>query len=72
MSGVLTDPDDIKLFRMCSLRAALKLETLGMRRGGASVYSIVKKEFGYKGSKQKVLDQLHAKIEQLKEERNNG
>jgi hypothetical protein len=72
MSGVLTDPDDIKLFRLCSLRAALFLEVKGMRRGGTSVYSIVKQEFKFKGSKQKVLDQLHAKIEQLKEERNNG
>ena len=49
-------------FRMRSLRGALKLEILGMRRNGRSVYSIVKEEFGFKGNKQKVLEQLENKL----------
>jgi len=49
-------------FRMRSLRGALKLEILGMKRRGRSVYSIVKEEFGFKGNKQKVLQQLEDKI----------
>tara|TARA_Y100000768_G_scaffold330226_1_gene268812 strand:- start:1733 stop:1927 length:195 start_codon:yes stop_codon:yes gene_type:complete len=55
-------PEQIDAFRLRALRGALKLEILGMRRGGRSVYSIVKEEFGFKGNKQKVLEQLEAKI----------
>ena len=55
---ILDKPEDIKLFRLASLRSALKLEILGMKRRGPSVYSIVKKELGFKGSKKEVLKQL--------------
>ena len=50
--------EEIALFRMKALRGALKLEILGMKRRGRSVYSIIKEEFKFKGSKQKVLQQL--------------
>ena len=56
------NPKAIAEFRMRSLRGALKLEILGMRRNGRSVYSIVKEEFGFKGNKQKVLEQLENKL----------
>ena len=55
---VLDTPEQIDGFRIRTLRSALKLECLGMTRRGQSVYSIVKQEFGFKGSKRKVLDQL--------------
>ena len=61
MNRIMTmydSPEEIALFRMKSLRGALKLEILGMKRRGRSVYSIVKEEFGFKGNKQKVLEQL--------------
>ena len=54
--------EEMALFRMKALRSALKLEILGMRRNGRSVYSIVKEEFGFKGNKQKVLEQLENKL----------
>ena len=54
--------EEIQAFRMRALRGALKLEILGMKRKGRSVYSIVKEEFGFKGNKQKVLEQLEDKI----------
>jgi len=57
------NPQAIEAFRMRSLRGALKLEMLGMKRRGRSVYSIVKEEFGFKGNKQKVLEQLEKEIE---------
>tara|TARA_B100000214_G_C23960656_1_gene625071 strand:+ start:979 stop:1182 length:204 start_codon:yes stop_codon:yes gene_type:complete len=45
--------------RVITLSRALNLETLGMNRGNRqSAYSIVKQEFGFKGNKKKVLDQL--------------
>ena len=59
---VLDTPQAIDGFRVRTLRSALRLEVLGMTRRGRSVYSIVKEEFGFKGSKQKVLDQLLAYI----------
>ena len=55
-------PEQIDAFRVRALRGALKLEVLGMRRGGRSAYSIVKEEFGFKGNKKKVLEQLEAMI----------
>ena len=61
-------PKQIAMFRLASLKGALKLEILGMKRGGQSVYSILKQEYGFKGSKQSILDQLQAKIEELKSE----
>lgn len=60
---VYDTPEQIDAFRLRALRGALKLEVLGMRRKGRSVYSIVKEEFGFKGSKVKVLQQLEEKIE---------
>lgn len=60
---VYDTPEQIDAFRLRALRGALKLEILGMKRGGRSAYSIVKEEFGFKGSKIKVLQQLEEKIE---------
>jgi hypothetical protein len=59
---IYDNPQSIAHFRMKTLRGALKLEILGMKRRGRSVYSIVKEEFGFKGGKQKVLEQLEVKI----------
>ena len=61
---VLDTPQAINGFRVRALRSALRLEVLGMTRRGQSVYAIVKEEFGFKGSKQKVLDQLLAYIKE--------
>lgn len=54
----ISGADNIDKFRLVVLKNALKLEMLGMKRRGRSTYSIVKEEFGLKGSKQKVYDQL--------------
>ena len=61
---VLDTPEAINGFRVRSLRSALKLEILGMSRRGVSAYRMVKDEFGFKGIKQKVLDQLLAYIKE--------
>tara|TARA_R110000824_G_scaffold233677_2_gene421985 strand:+ start:953 stop:1162 length:210 start_codon:yes stop_codon:yes gene_type:complete len=61
---VYDTPQAIDGFRVRALRSALRLEVLGMSRRGRSVYSIVKEEFGFKGSKQKVLDQLLAYVKE--------
>jgi len=57
---------EIDVFRILALHKALKLELLGMTRRGRSAYSIVKTEFGLKGNKQKVYDQLTEIVERVK------
>jgi hypothetical protein len=57
MSDMIADtPEKINAFRLLALKGALKMECLGMKRRGPSALSIVKAEFGFKGSKQKVYD----------------
>ena len=55
---------DIQAWRLRTLRSALKLEILGMKRRGQSAYSILKVEFGFKGNKAKVLEQVDELIKQ--------
>ena len=63
--AVMLTGENIDRFRLLSLRSALKLEIAGMSRRGRSVYSIVKEEFGFKGSRVKVLAQLNDHIDTL-------
>ena len=51
------NPTDPRV-RIAVLVGALKLEVLGMKRRGRSVYAIVKDEFGLRGNKKRVLEQL--------------
>ena len=55
---ILNTPSQIDAFRLLTLRGALRLEVMGMKRHGRSAYAIVKEEFDLKGSKQKVFDQF--------------
>ena len=61
-------PYKVDLYRLLSLRAALRLEVVGLRGRGKSAYSIAKQEFGVKGNKQKVLDQVNQMIQSMKEQ----
>jgi len=47
---------DTRRARLHVLKQGLRLEILGMTRNGRSCYSIIKSEFGLKGSKQHVYD----------------
>ena len=58
---------DVEFYRLLTLRSALELEILGMKRRGRSVYAIIKEEFGFRGNKQKVYDQIDAYIQKIKE-----
>ena len=55
--SVITNPDHIAQMRILTLRQALRLEMLGMKKGGSSAYAILKAE-GYKGTRQAIFDQL--------------
>ena len=61
---VYDTPDAINNYRIKTLRSALKLEILGMKRKGQSVYQMVKQEFGFTGSRQLVLEQLNTYIKE--------
>ena len=61
---VIDTPEAIEYYKLCVLKRALKLEIVGLKRsrGLKSAYSIIKDEFGFKGNKKKVLEQLEAKL----------
>jgi len=57
--------DKMHFVQMCTVRSALGLELKGMKRSRSpSAYVIAKRDFGLKGSRQKVYDQLEAMIEE--------
>lgn len=64
---VIDSPEGIRFYRLLTLRAALRLETLGMRRRGPSAYSIIKREFGLRGNKQSVYTQFCEYVESQRE-----
>lgn len=59
---VLDTPEKIARFRLLTLRGALKLEILGMKKRGQSAYQTLKNE-GYTGTRAQVLEQLNAHLE---------
>lgn len=68
MTMVLDTPSQIEMFRCKTLLKGLRLEMLGMKMcRGRSCYSIIKSDFGLKGSKQKVFDQFKLMLEQVNE-----
>ena len=59
-------PYKIELYRLLSLRAALRMEVAGLKGRGKSAYAIAKQELGIKGNRQKVLDQVNQMIQSIK------
>jgi hypothetical protein len=55
---VLETPYKIRLYALHCLVYCLKLEKVGIKFKGGSRYAYVKRTYGFKGSKQSVLDQL--------------
>jgi hypothetical protein len=60
MTTAILTGNQIPAFQAKVLLSALKLEVLGITRRGTSAYSIAKKEYNLKGSKQSVYNQLAA------------
>jgi len=60
--GYVITGDSIPIYRLLMLRQALRMEMKGLRVSSHSptAYSIIKKEFGLKGSKAKVLAAFEA------------
>jgi hypothetical protein len=62
---VLDQPHQIEAYRLLVLRSAIKLEIRGGKRRGRPASQVVRLEFGYKGNKQKVLDQFEAHLREI-------
>lgn len=64
---MLNTPDQIHQFRRLTLLRGLKLEAEGFQvKRPPSCYSVVKKEFGLKGNKAKVLEQFTKIVNDMK------
>lgn len=59
----LIGESEIRMAQMIAWKSALKLEVIGMKRRGRSVYSIVKEKFGLRGNKQSVYTQYCELVE---------
>lgn len=62
---IITGEADIRNARLITLKGALKLEMVGMRRRGRSAYTILKQDFGYRGSRATVLAAVQADVDRL-------
>lgn len=54
---IITTPEGIEAFRLLSIKGRLSLELKGLKARGGSTFTYVKRQFGFKGSRQKVYDQ---------------
>ena len=65
---ILDTPEQINAYRLATLRTGLRSEIRGLRMTrGRTCYAILK-DMGYKGSREKVLEQVTADVEALKED----
>lgn len=58
----LAGKEDTYYYHLLQLKHGLKLEINGLKNSRGSVYAHIKKLFGYKGNKEKVLAQLERYI----------
>lgn len=58
MATIIDTPEGMAAFRHLQLYHALKLELTGLKFSRGSVYALVKREYGFRGNKQRVFDQL--------------
>jgi len=69
-NSTMIEGDDIALFQLMALESSLLLETKGIRFGrGRSVYALIKKRYGFKGTKIRVLEQFNTMLNALRVER---
>jgi hypothetical protein len=65
----ITGEESIALYRLMTLRRGIQMEAKGMKLSrGRSCLSIVKKEFGWKGNRDKILSLLEEEIESKSQE----
>lgn len=55
----------VTMFALLSMKGRFYMELAGMKGRGPTMYSVVKKQFGFKGTRQAVYDQF---VEHIKKE----
>jgi hypothetical protein len=55
---MLDTPEQIQHYRLFVMLRGLELEIAGLKMRGGSCYAMAKREFGFKGNKTKVYNQL--------------
>jgi hypothetical protein len=65
MSMMFDTPEGVAFVKACSRKGALELEMKGLKRSGGkqTAYSIIKEVYGFRGSRQSVLEDLTEYIE---------
>lgn len=63
---VIDTPDGVGFFHLCQLRGVLKLEMRGIRSRRGSAYAYVRRRFGFRGNRARVLAQLETLIADVK------
>mgnify|MGYP003678191405 CR=1 FL=1 len=65
-SNYINTPTQVYLFRMKTLLAGLRIEIKfpELKRRGSSAYAIIKKDFGLRGNKENVYNQLDIIIDE--------
>ncbi len=66
MDGNVSDP---RLFQILAVRGMLRMEIHGMTRRGGSALAWWKERYGFKGSRERVLEQVNALVEEIKDGR---
>jgi hypothetical protein len=60
---IFDTPESIAFAQLAARKGALSLELKGLKRNGRSAYSICKSEYGLKGSRESVLRQMQALVD---------
>ena len=63
---MISGKENITLAQMLARKGALRLELMGLKRRGQSVYSIIKQAHGLRGNKQSVYMQYCELVEKAK------
>ena len=63
---MISGKENITLAQMLARKGALRLELMGLKRRGQSVYSIIKQAHGLRGNKQSVYTQYCELVEKAK------
>jgi len=68
--GVVITGESINHYKFLILIQGLKVEMKGMRMTskGRTCYSILRREYGFKGSRQRVLEQAQEAMDKIKKE----
>lgn len=68
MSTMITGGAAVEVTRMITLKHALKMEIVGLKRHGKSAYTIIKREYNLTGNKASILKQFILILEKAKED----